>query len=299
MDRKRKYRILLIGIVGILCFAAVLLYTCQNRMKKELTEKLEAWLQGREGTFVIEQEVVSDTFSGRDICKIRYGNEEQEYECSVYEEESEKWIKKEQEAEFYEKALTEILQACMPKGYITKKENQYRDKYKKNGVWEVEYQINPKEMILEKIIVYGTGEQKGESVKSKTTIWHDKDNLTEAMASLSEGKEGIVLTVSEIEEEEKGYWVEYVVENKTDEPVSYAQDWKIECWQKNTWEQAAEADGWEDCLYSASARGMDKQRFLIPKDVEFFPDKIYRLVKKLYFLEEEEKDWMAGEIQFL
>lgn len=138
MDRKRKYRILLIGIVGILCFAAVLLYTCQNRMKKELTEKLEAWLQGREGTFVIEQEV-----------------------------------------------------------------------------------------------------------------------------------------------------------------VSYAQDWKIECWQKNTWEQAAEADGWEDCLYSASARGMDKQRFLIPKDVEFFPDKIYRLVKKLYFLEEEEKDWMAGEIQFL
>jgi hypothetical protein len=174
MSKKKIYTILLSGIIGVFFLVIVSISIYQNRIKKELTEKLQIWLQKPEGTFVIEQEVLSNTFSGKDIYKIQYGNEKKEYECSIYEEKSKEWIKKEEEAEFYEKAFIEILQACMPNGYIIKKGNQY--KYKKGETWEFNYDVIPKEtgVVLEKIIIYGTEELKGEIVHSKTTIWCEK-----------------------------------------------------------------------------------------------------------------------------
>ncbi len=66
MNRKRNERIALLGIIGILCFAVVLLYATGNNRKKELTEEIQRWLQEKKGTFVVEQEVVSDTFSDKE-----------------------------------------------------------------------------------------------------------------------------------------------------------------------------------------------------------------------------------------
>ena len=168
MNRKRNERIALLGIIGILCFAVVLLYATGNNRKKELTEEIQRWLQEKKGTFVVEQEVVSDTFSDKDIYKIRYGDDGKEYKCSVYKEESKEWIKEEKNAEFYEEAFTELLHTCVPNGYVAKKENQYQ--YKKGRTWRFEYDIVSKGTMLEKITVHGTEELNGETVTSKTII---------------------------------------------------------------------------------------------------------------------------------